>query len=56
MCWSERTVKGETSEELRYFIGSRKMGARAYGKALRHHWGIENSLHWQLVETDSGSR
>jgi predicted transposase YbfD/YdcC len=51
MCWSERTVNGDTSEELRYFIGSRKAGARAYGKALRQHWGIENSLHWQLDVT-----
>jgi predicted transposase YbfD/YdcC len=48
MCWSERTVKGVTSEELRYFIGSRKASAKVYGKALRNHWGIENSLHWQL--------
>jgi predicted transposase YbfD/YdcC len=48
MCWSERTVDGDTSEELRYFIGSRKAGGRIYGQALRDHWRIENSLHWQL--------
>jgi predicted transposase YbfD/YdcC len=48
MCRSERTVNGETSEEVRYFIGSRRMSARKYGKALRGHWGIENNLHWQL--------
>ena len=34
--------------ELRYFIGSRKAKAKAYGQALRNHWGIENNLHWQL--------
>lgn len=22
--------------------------ARHYGQALRHHWRIENGLHWQL--------
>jgi predicted transposase YbfD/YdcC len=48
MCYSERTIKGVTSSELRYFIGSRKASAKVYGKALRNHWGIENTLHWQL--------
>jgi len=48
MCCSERTVKGETTSEVRYFIGSRKMGVRRYAKVLRGHWGIENSLHWHL--------
>jgi len=47
-CYSERTVDGVTSEELRYFIGSKKASAKVYGKALRNHWGIENTLHWQL--------
>jgi predicted transposase YbfD/YdcC len=48
MCYSQRTIHGVSSEELRYFIGSRKASAKIYGKALRNHWGIENSLHWQL--------
>ncbi|HEV3255930.1 MAG TPA: ISAs1 family transposase [Gemmataceae bacterium] len=48
MCYSRRTRQGKTSEEVRYFIGSKRAGARYYGKALRGHWGIENSLHWQL--------
>jgi predicted transposase YbfD/YdcC len=48
MCYSERTVAGQTSEELRYFIGSRRMSARRYGEAVRGHWRIENSLHWRL--------
>jgi len=48
MCASERTVKGKTSVEVRYFIGSRKASARVYGKVLRGHWGIENGLHWQM--------
>lgn len=48
-CISERTVKGkETTTEIRYFIGSRRASAKVYGQALRHHWGIENNLHWQL--------
>jgi predicted transposase YbfD/YdcC len=48
MCCAERTVNGETTVEIRYFIGSRQMGVRQYAKALRGHWRIENNLHWQL--------
>ena len=43
-----RTVNGETTTEARYFIGSRRMGARRYLAALRDHWTIENNQHWQL--------
>jgi predicted transposase YbfD/YdcC len=58
LCYSERTAGGETSAEVRYFIGSKAAGARYYGKALRGHWGIENCLHWQLDITfgEDGSR
>jgi predicted transposase YbfD/YdcC len=48
MCFRERIIDGVTTEEANYFIGSRAMGARRYGAALRDHWGIENQLHWQL--------
>jgi predicted transposase YbfD/YdcC len=48
MCRRERTANGQTSTEVCYFIGSRRMGARRYAQALRNHWGIENHLHWQL--------
>jgi predicted transposase YbfD/YdcC len=48
MCYHERTVQGQTSTEVRYFIGSKVGGAKYYGKALRHHWRIENCCHWQM--------
>jgi predicted transposase YbfD/YdcC len=48
---TERTLKGQTSTEVRYFIGSRRMSARRYGKVLRGHWDIENNLHWHLDVT-----
>lgn len=51
LCYSTRTMNGKTSEETRYFIGSQKASAKIYGQALRHHWGIENNLHWQLDVT-----
>lgn len=51
MCHHETTRDGKTSDEIRYFIGSRKTAAKTYGGALRNHWRIENSLHWQLDVT-----
>jgi predicted transposase YbfD/YdcC len=48
MCYSERTVNGQTSSEVRYFIGSRKANVEVYGAALRNHWHVENCLHWQM--------
>lgn len=48
MCHSIRVINGVSSSETRYFIGSREANAQIYGNALRNHWGIENSLHWQL--------
>jgi predicted transposase YbfD/YdcC len=48
MCRTDKTIDGETTTTVKYFIGSRKMSARKYGKVIRGHWGIENNLHWQL--------
>lgn len=48
MCCTERTVKGETSSEVRFYVSSRKLAVRAFAKAVRGHWRIENNLHWQL--------
>jgi predicted transposase YbfD/YdcC len=50
-CYSERTVGGKTTSELRYFIGSRRCGVKTYGAVLRNHWRMENCLHWQLDVT-----
>jgi predicted transposase YbfD/YdcC len=50
-CYSERTVKGKTSYEERYFIGSKRCSAKRYGTVLRNHWRIENNLHWQMDMT-----
>lgn len=40
-------TKGKTTEETRYFISS-LTDVEAFAKAVRSHWGIENSLHWCL--------
>jgi len=44
----ERTVDGETTVFRRYFIASLETDAEQIAKAVREHWGIENSLHWVL--------
>jgi predicted transposase YbfD/YdcC len=48
MCYRERTVNGQQTDEAHYFISSRRMAARKFAEALRGHWGIENGLHWHL--------
>jgi len=45
---AERRVNGETSRQDRYFISSLDSDARRMLRAVRSHWGIENSLHWVL--------
>ena len=50
-CHRERTEGGKTADEMHYFIGGRRLTARRYVEALRGHWRIENSLHWQLDVT-----
>lgn len=45
---SDREKKGKKSTEWRYFISSLENRAELFAKAVRCHWGIENSLHYVL--------
>lgn len=36
---------------VRYYIPSKYLSAAKFAEAVRGHWGIENSLHWQLDVT-----
>lgn len=46
---SSRLIKGILTTETRYFISSLKATeATRFANGVRSHWGIENSLHWQL--------
>lgn len=45
---SERRIGEEISIQSRYFISSLPPQAEKLLSAVRSHWGIENSLHWQL--------
>lgn len=42
---------GKETDEVRYYILSRKLSARKFAEAVRGHWSIENRLHWQLDVT-----
>jgi predicted transposase YbfD/YdcC len=42
---------GKDTAEVRYYLSSLEPDAERFAKAVRGHWGIENSLHWVLDVT-----
>ena len=42
---------GKETIEVRYYISSLAMGVKRFARAVRGHWGIENSCHWSLDMT-----
>lgn len=53
MTISYRSQGSELSEdgEVRYYIMSFASDAKQFARAVRGHWGIENSLHWVMDVT-----
>ena len=45
---TERTLKGKTTCEVRYYLCSFKAEAARVLHAVRTHWEVENKLHWTL--------
>lgn len=39
---------GKETIEVRYYISSLDMDVKRFARAVRGHWGIENSCHWSL--------
>lgn len=39
---------GRETTEARYYISSLGMGVKRFARAVRSHWGIENTCHWSL--------
>ncbi len=48
MVQRERHFEEKIESETSYYIGSIKNDAKNFGRAIRSHWGVENSLHWVL--------
>jgi predicted transposase YbfD/YdcC len=42
---------GKETIEVRYYLSSLAMGVKPFARAVRSHWGIENSCHWVLDMT-----
>jgi len=45
---SKRTIDGETTTERRHYLCSGNAGVQDLGQFIRHHWSVENELHWTL--------
>ena len=45
---SDTVRGGKPCDDVRYYILSKALSGRSFGAAVRGHWGIENSCHWQL--------
>lgn len=48
MVHSQTERNGKTERETRYYLGSSKLDADTFARAVRGHWGVENRLHWLL--------
>ncbi|MBP7632657.1 ISAs1 family transposase [Candidatus Ozemobacteraceae bacterium] len=48
MVEAKRMIEGKESVETRYFITSIREGIETFSRAVRQHWGIENSHHYIL--------
>src|SRR6266404_2184809 len=42
---------GEETTDTRFYISSMAVGVKQFARAVRSHWGIENSCHWSLDMT-----
>lgn len=51
MVIDRREIKGEVAQDVRYYLSSLKADSQEFARAVRGHWGIENSLHWVLDVT-----
>jgi predicted transposase YbfD/YdcC len=39
---------GKETRDVRYYLSSLPLGVKRFARAVRGHWGIENSCHWIL--------
>lgn len=43
-----REIGGQISQQMRYYLSDLVLSAAAFNSHVRHHWSIENQLHWHL--------
>lgn len=48
---SECVRDGKPTTEVRYYLSSLAVGVKRFARAVRGHWGIENTCHWSLDVT-----
>ena len=48
MVQSERRIGQQVTQETRYYLLSFARKVELFARAVRSHWGIENSVHWVL--------
>lgn len=48
MIVASQEKKGILTSEIRFYLSSKSEDATFFNKAMRNHWKIENTLHWQL--------
>src|SRR3954447_20950351 len=51
MVEATRTLAGERTVEQRFYLTSLQPEAQQFARAVRNHWGMENTLHWTLAVT-----
>ena len=56
MVMRTRTVGERTTDEIAYFLSSLPPKVRAFARAVRGHWGIENRMNWTLDVTFAEDR
>jgi predicted transposase YbfD/YdcC len=48
---SKREIKDKVSFETRFYLCDLALKPKEFNSYVRHHWSIENKLHWQLDVT-----
>lgn len=48
MVESQREKPDKTTVETRFYLSSLEAGPAQFNRLVRHHWSIENRLHWKL--------
>jgi predicted transposase YbfD/YdcC len=51
MTFTNTLRNGQESHEARFYILNKYVAVKKFAAAVRGHWGVENSLHWQLDVT-----